>query len=550
MVSKTLLISFAGYPFTPSSLMPDNGLAMLAASLLKEGHECTILDYGTVDVMERLSPGRYGPELLDISKKILDDIAVKGRHDPKDEQDLRNLETVISGIQDKATEDIAKEVADIVKERRIDMVGLKMWNGDGFFGSIKIAEEVRKRNPSVFLVGGGPQVDYFTENIFSVTAVFDALVFGEGEETIKQLAEYAKGRGELRNIPNVIFKDNRNTVTTQRSFIQDLDALPTAVYDPEIYPAMQGDNKFHIITIDESRGCFYGKCNFCIQPFKSGARLRKRRPSKIVDDMENFIKKYEISVFRYAGSATPPKHAKAIAEEIIRRGLDVEYTMFCIAAGYNRESFELLKKSGLHAVFFGGESGSTAQLKDSINKLTKPEQLKKSILAAKAAGIYTIASFIFPTPGETERTMAETLDFIRETRPDSVPVTPPGVLPHTPWAEHPERFGIVLDKHYEQKMMGLKIKLLFPAPLWQPFPYEIDGLDSYELRAESARFSQKIEKIGPTTFMSDELKLLAKYSGMNAKEYRDSTQQHIIQGNHSKIKQIIRITNKNVIDRL
>jgi len=55
-MAKGLLISFAGYPYTPSSLMPDNGLASLAAVLLKEGNEVTILDYGTVDIMERLFP--------------------------------------------------------------------------------------------------------------------------------------------------------------------------------------------------------------------------------------------------------------------------------------------------------------------------------------------------------------------------------------------------------------------------------------------------------------------------------------------------------------
>lgn len=550
MVLKTVLVSFAGYPFTPSSLMPDNGLATLAASLMEQGHECTILDYGTVDAMERLSPGRYGPELFDLSRKIMGDLAEKGTHNPKDEQDIRNLEAIISGIQDAATDEIAREIAGKVKSRGIKLVGMKLWNGDGFFGSIRIAEEIKKQNPSAFIVGGGPQVDYFTENIVDVTDIFDALVYSEGEESIRHLAAHAEGRRGLETIPNLIFRRNAQVTKTPRQFIDDLDSLPSAVYDSQVYPAMQGDNKFRIITIDESRGCFYGKCNFCIQPFKSGSYLRKRSAGRIVDDMEGFIKDYGISVFRYAGSATPPKHSKEIAKEIIGRELDINYTMFCIAAGYNRESFRLLKRSGLHAVFFGGESGSPTQLKNAINKTAGPERLKRSIRDAKDEGIYTIASFIFPTPGETERTKAETLDFIRDARPDSVPVTPPGVLPHTPWAEHPERFGIELADDYIQGMMKLKIKLLFPGILWQPFPYKIDGLDSSELKARSARFSQEIEKMGIVTFMSDELKILSEYSGMDAKEYRDSTRECITKGDYSRMKEIVKGTNQNVLNRL
>jgi hypothetical protein len=55
-MAKGLLVSFAGYPGTPSSLMPDNGLASLAAVLLKEGHEVTILDYGAIDTVKKLFP--------------------------------------------------------------------------------------------------------------------------------------------------------------------------------------------------------------------------------------------------------------------------------------------------------------------------------------------------------------------------------------------------------------------------------------------------------------------------------------------------------------
>lgn len=60
---KGFLISYAGYPYSPSCLMPDNGLASLAAVLLRDGHEVTILDYGTVAVLDRLMPRRISLRL-------------------------------------------------------------------------------------------------------------------------------------------------------------------------------------------------------------------------------------------------------------------------------------------------------------------------------------------------------------------------------------------------------------------------------------------------------------------------------------------------------
>jgi len=550
MSTKSVLVSFAGYPFTPSSLMLDNGLANLTSSLLQKGHSCEVLDYGTVDVIERLSPGKYGREVYDLSQKIMGDLRAGGSFNPKDKKRLQTLEGIISRRQDAATKDIAKEIASKVKEEKISLVGLKLWSGDGFFGSVRIAEEVKRQNPDVAVVAGGPQVDYFGEHILGITKAFDTLVFGEGEETIRDLAKYAEGELKLDRIPNLIFRKNGEVIKTPIKRIEDLDTLPTAVYDSEIYHAMKGDNKFHIITIDEIRGCFYGKCNFCIQPFKSGSYLRKRSPGKLVGDIKQFIKKYGISVFKYAGSATPPQHAKSIAKEVIENKLDIDYTMFCIAAGYNQDAFRLLKESGLHAVFFGGESGSANQLKYAINKPTTPEQLGKSILAAKEAGVYTIASFIFPTPGETDDTRNETLRFIQETRPDSVPVTPPGVLPNTNWANNPKKFGISLDEDYLQGMMNLKIKLLFPAILWPPFPYTINRQTSPEFAARSAKFSQEIEKMGILTFISDELKLLAKYSGLSAAEYRDKTKECLVKGDYSAMRNIVSRTNSKILSRL
>jgi hypothetical protein len=75
-------------------------------------------------------------------------------------------------------------------------------------------------------------------------------------------------------------------------------------------------------------------------------------------------------------------------------------------------------------------------------------------------------------------------------------------------------------------------------------------MTSSELGARSARFSQEVEKLGVTTFISDELKLLAKYAGMDAREYRDRTQGYIMKGDHSAMRDVVRDTNGRIFSRL
>ncbi len=69
-MARCLLISFSGYPTTPSSLMPDNGLAALAASLLEAGHQVLVRDLNTIHTMSRLYPPKIGEAVRPLARAI------------------------------------------------------------------------------------------------------------------------------------------------------------------------------------------------------------------------------------------------------------------------------------------------------------------------------------------------------------------------------------------------------------------------------------------------------------------------------------------------
>lgn len=56
-MAQAVLLNAVDVPFTASSLMPDNGLASLAACLADAGHEALVWDLGTVKtVRDHVSP--------------------------------------------------------------------------------------------------------------------------------------------------------------------------------------------------------------------------------------------------------------------------------------------------------------------------------------------------------------------------------------------------------------------------------------------------------------------------------------------------------------
>ena len=149
---------------------------------------------------------------------------------------------------------------------------MKLWTGKGFENCIKLANGIKKRLPGLPIFGGGPHVDYFRERIYKVTGVFDALAYGEGEETILSLAENAAAKKGYGAVPNLIFRDGREIITTRERRLEDL-SLSFPVYDAETYPALSGNKKLKMSS-PSSAGCPLVPLLRALM--KSGARWRAR----------------------------------------------------------------------------------------------------------------------------------------------------------------------------------------------------------------------------------------------------------------------------------
>jgi len=548
MSTRSILISYAGYPFTPSSLMPDNGLANLAGALLEAGHETFILDYGTTDTMSRLYPRWISCKTRPIYQRLLDGNVKVPRASFKEALSLKYLNYKLEKNQRKVVSEIADEIVEKTREVRPDFVGFKLWNGDGFTGSISIAERVRREFPSLKIFAGGPHVDIFKKHIYSVTDVFDALVYAEGEEVILLLCEHSSGKVPLSEIPNIVYKHNGTITINSTKWIDDLDRLPFPVYDENIYPSLAGDRKIKIIVIDESRGCPH-RCAFCIQPIKSGSKLRLKSPRRVVDDIKKIMNSLGVTCFRYAGSTTPLKHAVDIADKILGENLTITYSSFGHIQKGDISDFEILKKSGCHSIFFGIESGSREILHRGFSKRIEPELIHRTLMACRDAGIFTVGSMIFPGPFETSATEAESIALLTEAAPDSVPIQFPGIYPETDWRRAPGKYNFqIKSRNYERQMMNYKIKLLYPPTYWAPLPYRLNNMSYKQFARKTDEFAQKLESSGILTHLSDDQALMALHAGYRGREreFRDNLRFAFIAGDLNYTRELVHKINSEV----
>jgi radical SAM superfamily enzyme YgiQ (UPF0313 family) len=509
-MASGLLISYAGFPYALSSLFPDNGLASLAATLRAEGHACQILDYNTAGLMARLVGPDARARLEAVYPRLLQAVP-----DPEVVGELQRLSGELEARNAEVADELAAELAARCERERIDFVGFKLWSGDGFDASRRIAEQLRARVPRVRLFAGGPAVHYSQHAVLDEAPVFDAVVDGDGEEAILELARFTEGRRALDGIPNLV----RRGAPTD-AVLPELGTLPIPEYGAEVYPGVASGEKLRLFCIDESRGCPM-RCAFCINRCIAGGHWRTRTVDQVLAQIRGF-RALGSRAFRLAGTYSPPAFARELCERLIAEGPGVRFGLSLHASAASPELAALLRRAGCYGVFFGVESGSDVILK-SLHKSTTADRLSHAIRSSLEAGLFTVGSFIFPAPGETASTEADTRRFIEQAfagKPhSSIIVTMPFVLPRTTWWDERERFGFVLtvdDDVFRRIAVRYKIRHLLPASLWEPLPYALEHAAQPELARRAAALQSWARGQGIVVNLPEHDALVGAGVGMDA----------------------------------
>ncbi len=99
-----------------------------------------------------------------------------------------------------------------------------------------------------------------------------------------------------------------------------------------------------------------------------------------------------------------------ICEEILRRGLDITFSVNARTDTADEELFRILKRAGCRELLVGFESGDGDMLAR-MDKRETPEQARRFMELARKAGIDVHGCFVLGLPGETEETIQRTIQF-------------------------------------------------------------------------------------------------------------------------------------------
>ncbi|WHY35612.1 B12-binding domain-containing radical SAM protein [Cytobacillus firmus] len=172
-------------------------------------------------------------------------------------------------------------VTDLIRKKP-DVIGFScyIWNIEE---TIKVIKMIKKIDPSIHIVVGGPEVTYDVADWMNNIQEFDYIVIGEGEETFKQLLTELNSTMNMENVHGLAFRENGQVrINLQRNKL-DLRDLPSPFRFEEDIPHLSK----RVTYIETSRGCPFS-CQFCLSSIEVGVRYFDRE--KIKDDIRYLMK--------------------------------------------------------------------------------------------------------------------------------------------------------------------------------------------------------------------------------------------------------------------
>ncbi|MEM3832432.1 MAG: radical SAM protein [Thermoprotei archaeon] len=349
------------------------------------------------------------------------------------------------------------QIVRIIRGLKPDIIGLTAVTAT-IKTALRYVSEIKKAISNVFTVIGGPHSTFLPIETLSASKDLDAVVIGEGEETIVEIAEsYEKNSPEwLSNVRGVAYriKDHDSSkikITPPRPFIKNLDLIP--------FPArhLTPFNEYKLFNKDTpigsmitSRGCVFA-CNYCSSSHLMGRMFRARSPKNVVDEIEELAYKYNVDTIEFIDDifTLNKKRALKIAEEIRSRKLDIKFVASSRVDTIDRELLIELKKAGLSTMYYGVESGSERVL-ELMNKRITLSQAEKAINETKSIGVSTLASFILGYPGETIDEMWATIKFSIKLDPDYVQFSILTPYPGTPIYYELKQKGLIATEDWDK----------------------------------------------------------------------------------------------------
>ena len=364
---------------------------------------------------------------------------------------------VLAAVDD-AQVNVYRDVFDhIVKpaiiEERPDVIGISIVLRQQLFSTMTFCAMIKEQFPEIHVTIGGNTVTRLrdvlpsTPNLF---ALFDTAVVYEGETAFLQLVEAIGTGRDFNEIPNLLWRDDSGIHTSPVTSAENMADLP-----PPDFDGLPLDRYFvpePVLPYLATRGCYWGRCEFCDHGEGYTAGYRTKKIQEIIEEVRFLRDKYHTRHFHFTDESYPPALFRKLTRQLKEHQLGIAWTTHIRfeKSLLDDEVWQDAEDSGCKFLHMGYESGSERVLK-LMDKATTTEVIQRSLELSSKHGVWNHIMGFFGFPGERYEDAKFSMQFLEDNKEHvhSIGFGTFDLSKHTPVAKDPERWGITYYKNPE-----------------------------------------------------------------------------------------------------
>jgi len=298
------------------------------------------------------------------------------------------------------------------------------------YAAFRIGQTIKLQHPGIVTALGGGFVNTELRELAEprVFDYFDFVSLDDGERPLLALLEHLRGeRPQSQLVRTFVRSDESLSVEYINSGEPDIpfaevgtptwDGLPISDYLSTLdmlnpMHRLWSDGRWNKLTV--AHGCYWKKCSFCDISLDYIGRYDTVAASTLVDRIEAIVQETGQTGFHFVDEAAPPKALKAMAEELLRRGVVISWWgNIRFEKAFTPELCELLAASGCIAIS-GGLEVASDRLLNLMKKGVSVSQVARVTRAFSDVGILVHAYLMYGFPTQTIQDTVDALEYVRQ----------------------------------------------------------------------------------------------------------------------------------------
>jgi len=304
------------------------------------------------------------------------------------------------------------------------------------YGAFRIAQSAKALRPGIVTVLGGGYVNTELRELAEprVFDLFDFVTLDSGERPLLALLEHLGGTRPRERLVRTFVRDGADDGVVAGASVRLVDCgepdipfaeVGTATWDglplgdylsllDMLNPMhrLWSDGRWNKLTV--AHGCYWKRCSFCDVSLDYISRYETANAHVLVDRIERIVAETGQRGFHFVDEAAPPAALKALAQELLRRKVEISWWgNIRFEKTFTPALCSLLADSGCIAVT-GGLEVASDRLLALMKKGVTVAQVARVTRAFSDAGVLVHAYLMYGFPTQTVAETVDSLEYVRQ----------------------------------------------------------------------------------------------------------------------------------------